>query len=392
MKRLLILVAVMTMLTSMVLGNSPAIGALVVDDDLVQCPDADYTTIQAAVDAAVPGDTIQVCPGTYNEQVTIDKPLEIKGGNGAVVMPSTMLANTTSLATGNPIAAVILVKDTTNVTIKNLTVDGSNNGLTGCGPTLIGIFYRNASGNIKSVAVRNMKLGTGLEGCQSGNGIFVQSGGSGTSNVAVKDSSVHDFQKNGITGNGPGTTIWVKGNVVTGIGPTPGAAQNGIQIGFGATGQIEENTVINHIWAGCTSVDVCDWVATNLLIFDANAVRIAKNTVGKSQVNIYLQGNNGTVEGNNVFDTDIWDGIVLFGDNNNVENNTITNSDESAVFLLGNNNTVLGNKINEAPIGVWKFVGSVGNIIVGNSFVNTPIPVLDPLPPPAPGGTPIPFQ
>jgi pectin methylesterase-like acyl-CoA thioesterase len=44
---------------------------LVVDDDKVQCPNADFTSIQAAVTAATPGTTIVVCPGTYTEQVTI---------------------------------------------------------------------------------------------------------------------------------------------------------------------------------------------------------------------------------------------------------------------------------------------------------------------------------
>jgi hypothetical protein len=42
-----------------------------VDDNLVQCPTAAYTTIQSAVDAAGPGDTINVCRGTYTEAVSI---------------------------------------------------------------------------------------------------------------------------------------------------------------------------------------------------------------------------------------------------------------------------------------------------------------------------------
>ncbi|HEV3259557.1 MAG TPA: hypothetical protein VG013_22010, partial [Gemmataceae bacterium] len=35
------------------------------------CPNADYSTIQSAVTAAGPGDTVKVCPGTYTEQVTV---------------------------------------------------------------------------------------------------------------------------------------------------------------------------------------------------------------------------------------------------------------------------------------------------------------------------------
>jgi nitrous oxidase accessory protein NosD len=56
-----------------------AASTLVVDDDLAQCPTAAYTSIQVAAMAAVPGDTIKVCPGTYTENVLVTKPLTFLG-------------------------------------------------------------------------------------------------------------------------------------------------------------------------------------------------------------------------------------------------------------------------------------------------------------------------
>lgn len=53
-------------------------GVLVVDKDKVECPDAEYQSIQAAVNAAAPGSRIRVCPDLYAETVTVNKPLALE--------------------------------------------------------------------------------------------------------------------------------------------------------------------------------------------------------------------------------------------------------------------------------------------------------------------------
>jgi nitrous oxidase accessory protein NosD len=65
-------------------GSATGPATLVVDRDGMECANADFTSIQAAVDAAQPGDVIRVCPDLYTESVVVDKPLTLKGDPDAV--------------------------------------------------------------------------------------------------------------------------------------------------------------------------------------------------------------------------------------------------------------------------------------------------------------------
>ena len=75
-----------------------------------------FTTIQAAVNAVPPGSIIKICPANYPEQVVVNKNLTLTGvksgttDNPVLVIPlGGFVPNTTSLASGHPIAAQILV-------------------------------------------------------------------------------------------------------------------------------------------------------------------------------------------------------------------------------------------------------------------------------------------
>ena len=358
-----------------VAANAPQ---LVVDDDKLDCPSAGFTRIQDAVDAAAPGSQIRICKGTYAEQVSISKPLDLEADSGAVLMPASMQANAASLSSGRAIAAALLVSNTSNVTVRGLTLDGANNGIPQCAPDLMGIYFQNASGEIDRVAVRNFKLAASLNGCQSGSGIFVQSGNGGVSLVEIHRSTIHDFQKNGITANEVGTAASIDGNVVTGLGPTAGAAQNGIQIGFGATGAIDNNTVTNNLWAPCTAVATCTTVATNILVEQSDSIEVKGNIVGISQVGIFVHANLSAVGQNQTSATSVFDGIHIEGDQSQVKRNDVFNGAQSGIFIDGNNNVVQRNTITEATIGILKMAGSMGNMIQMNDVFDAPIGVQDP--------------
>ncbi len=388
-----------TILMVVGLGVAPAAAAKrVVDTDgqgsSTNCnaTNAAYSTITAALTASSPGDQIFICPGSgpYNEQLSIDRQLTLKGILGATVRPSPIAANTTRLTgplAGTAIAAAILIEDgVAGVVIDQLTIDGSGSGITGCSPNLIGVYFRNSSGTVKNSVVKNARLGPGLEGCQSGLGIFAESDGAGNSTVSVSNTSVHDFQKNGITGNGVNTTLTATNNEVTGDGPTPSIAQNGIQVGFGAKGTITNNLVSEVVYSLCVDPSApgpnpCDnGSSTGILVYQgATATAVSSNTVTTTQTGVYLDASNSTANANLITRTLVYDGIYLpaGADSNTISNNSITNSDESGIWVDGTTNTVTKNSINEAPIGIHAACGNTVPIsgTTKNTFYNVPLPL-----------------
>ena len=75
------LALVTVMAAGMLIGTATASAQgsrpLVVDDDSAQCPGAGYTTIQSAIDEAGEGDTVRVCGGVYNENVTVETSVKL---------------------------------------------------------------------------------------------------------------------------------------------------------------------------------------------------------------------------------------------------------------------------------------------------------------------------
>jgi nitrous oxidase accessory protein NosD len=358
---------------------STATPNILVDNDKVQCPTATFTTIQSAVTAATPGDVIRVCAGVYHEQVIIDKDLVIEADNGVVVRPVGMVANAIG-PSGDPIAAIIVAENATNIQLQGFIVDGSSNEILECAPRLIGILYQDASGIVSHNEVRHMRLTSSLDGCQSGNAIEVESTASGHASVTITDNTVHTYQKNGITANESGTRVSINENTVTGVGPTVGAAQNGIQIGFGAQGQITSNSIANNTYQPCMSTATCPANAAGILIFQSDGIRMEHNTLAANQVGIFVAANNAVVGSSTIFHSVALDGIALVGNGNTATGNDITNSDDAGVFVQGNSNIVSNNEITGAAVGILKISGSTGTVETGNEFFATLVTVVDPVP------------
>jgi len=342
------------------------------------CSGANFSRIQDAIDAATAGQQIQVCACLYPESLLITTSVHLKFIPGALVMPSNISQSTLSLISGSPLAGIVTVVNANDVEIDGLVTDASAAGITQCAPNLMGVIYQNSSGSIKRSWIRNTLLTTSLNGCQSGNGIFIQSGNGGTSKVLIAENRVDGYQKNGITANEIGTVVDISKNIVVGIGPTTGAAQNGIQIGYGAQGTIQRNFVTSNIWSPCTSPSNCTYFSTGILIEQSDNVSIFGNSVGNNLVNICLNGDDIKVLDNRLFGSLVLDNIQIAGNGADIECNHIYDSARAAVAVAGNDAKILNNFITNAPIGVLESAGVTSIMIRGNDYDDVDALLVDP--------------
>jgi hypothetical protein len=121
----------------------------------ISCINAGYATIQSAINAANAGDTVNVCPGTYLENITINKPnLTVSSTSGF----------------GVTIIRAAVVNSVVTVTAVNATINGFTLAPAGSAAKYdIGVnvaIAGNASTEIANNYIRGGRIGVNL-GCSS---------------------------------------------------------------------------------------------------------------------------------------------------------------------------------------------------------------------------------
>ena len=337
-------------------GGAPAKAAIVVDQNTAvgapSCTGAatQYNTIQAAVSAAASGATIEICPGTYSEQVTIATTLTLKGVTdttdnvGAVVV--TIPGGTFSGA-----FTQILIQ-ATSVTLTDIGVDGTNT-LSSCdfGPTLTGVqFAAGSSGTLKDVALRNQNIGNGSGGyCESGTSVSAN----GATSVTITDSSIRNFDSQG-TNLTASSTVTVKATTVAPI----------------------TNITANCVYANAPTVEVSGSSMADCYV-GVYVTSTVQGTVSNNTIHGGTSGNSGvfcfpvctglTISGNTIFETGMGFGMKTSGGTGGVtfENNDVYGT-TYGVYLFGQpGNTISNNTFNDAQYGVY---GASGNTVSGNTY------------------------
>jgi hypothetical protein len=187
---------------------------------------ADYATIQGAINAAVNGDTIQVAPGTYVENLNfLGKAIQVKsdGGPAVTVIDGNQAGSVVSFISGEGSQAVL----------NGFTVQ---HGKAGVSPALDGggIRIQNSSPTITGNIIANNVAGDGGGGIASSFGspliqgnlitnngqIQGWSGGVGGGGVSIVGASSAQLLNNAISGNswssssGGGVTLFAAGTPI----------------------------------------------------------------------------------------------------------------------------------------------------------------------------------
>jgi hypothetical protein len=281
------------------------------------CTDPGYTSVQAAVDAAVTSDTVYLCSSgsPYSEQVVVNKSITLTGDPGATIQaPNPWVASTDAIppqfASDNlfvPQAILFVWGPSVSVNVTGVNVTGPLPGNGGCAEQEFGILVIDgAAANLSGDNVTNIQdSNSALFGCQFGIGVQVGRRGWPTSDFSstvienfadsatITGLSVSGYQKGGIVTDGPGSSAAISGNTVSGDGPSGSfgtiIAQNGIQLSRGAAGQVTGNTVSDNQYSGSGGAS-----SSGILIFGGcgapltRNVSIKGNTLDSDDVGIFL--------------------------------------------------------------------------------------------------------
>ncbi len=262
-----------------------------------------YTTISEAISATAPFGKIEVCPGTYPEQLIINKPISIEGlsieGKGGVTIKEPV--NGLLELPGGGYTSILVDNAGGAVDLKNLSIAVGSIWYThftlGIGPAceffgvtdVSGITYRNTSGIIDHLNVTGQFGGSwgnsgGPGGEQPipdeipncGSGIIIQNGPQ--EEVVIRRSVIGPEGSFGVAASGK---VAIDHNIISMVGPQ--------SIGISSTGLVSNNTIsgsmtnYNSLYFASIGIEGGELVDNNvvqsMLYGIVDASRAVRNTV-----------------------------------------------------------------------------------------------------------------
>jgi parallel beta-helix repeat protein len=346
------------------------------------CNNPGYPTIQSAVNAAAPGDRINVCKGLYQEQVSFPsgkdniRLISVAGWQAVIKAPLVMVAGLGGFS-------IVRITSAQNVTILGFTITGPGPGP--CASLHYGVRVEGGgSANILGNHITHIRDNP-FSGCQNGVAVGVGRAAEATTGSAqIIGNVIDNYQKNGPTVSNVGSSAEIAYNRVFGIGSTAIIAQNGMQVSGGATANIRHNFVAQNLYAPQAVA------STGILLFTTGKVVTERNTVTSNDVDIYMiQTAAGSRTTDNRVRASTFDGVVVFdasgvrvadnkidqnggpgigiydAQNNGFDDNKVEDNDDSGILLdNADNNAVSKNWV--------RGNGTAGGDMTDGIRINTP--------------------
>jgi parallel beta-helix repeat protein len=277
----------------------------------------DYSTIQGSINAAYTGDTIFVSPGTYYENLVVNKTVSLIGEN----------ASTTVLNGGG--GTVI------TITANNSRIFGFTITKGGTGVYIRGVNCTVENSNIVSNTYYGIYLPFMVEISRSGNWSILGN--------TITNNSLSGVVFAGAYSHICTLNLEVFGNAITG-------SLSGIRIGWARNMNISKNTVSNNTYG--IQMEICGAanITENILTHNTQAIYFKGLDGGDSQLGASI------VTRNNVTDNiagivlawGMWSpygGLVLSEDNDLAYNDIMANSGDALSLVGSSNNRISDNVI-----------------------------------------------
>ena len=341
----------------------------------------DFPTIQAAINASNPGDTIKVLHGIYTEQLTISKNLTIIGSDAkSTIINAPAVLNNGVI--GFPY--IVEVNNGAEVSMKGFTINGYE--VSNCGNTPVdGVTGFNvqegATLNLDSSTIRDCTF----IGVRVGAPPFLPNGqpvpnGPQVGHATITNTDITDYTSFGIVAFTADSTLTVtKSNIIASdTSNIPG--QTGIFV-LGAKGKITHNEVSGNI---CNLPDICgsdffnQFQGYGIIVDSAPGSRVSNNYVSNNDVGIGVFGTSVCckIDYNKLTDNRFF-GIIVSDGEHTISNTKIFRGNVGVAAIASNADTVatldhvkiIGATIPVQEIPSGGFTAEV--VILPNSFQNS---------------------
>lgn len=348
----------------------------IVDDDGEECPDADFRTIQAAVNAAKPGATVRVCTGTYTENVVVPtQNLTIRSDDNAILNETESQSTCWSgydgpNFTGFQISAADVtvrgfairnylvsfdIQDTRNVHIQNNVVVARHGGALDRSCGTMGMDISNVTGsriqnndisrtNIESIHVTDSQ-GT----------VILNNTMSTSANGGIE---VRRSDRTRISGNIIGPTeigVGLREAIRVRWSNETVLQNNTLEAGDIQVGELDEPGLNGVSGSGSRIVE--NQVHDGAVSVNTSQAVVRDNTVGVNDPDAYRLGA-------------VWTGIGIFAGANDsvVRDNAVTQAEGAGVYAYSADNvTIAANTVTWSRYGI-QLQGNMTGEVIGNSI------------------------